>query len=108
MSIFAAMGLYDRTPKLETGRVMTEEEMRGFGAGRTVPFAGRMVVEGMDCEGEGPMVRVVMNGRVLPLEICEGDREGRCTLGAFVDALGFARNGGKWDECFQDGVKEAI
>lgn len=101
MSIFAAMGLYGSMPRLETGRVMGEEEMDGFGAGRMVPFAGRMVVEGMDCEGVGAMVRVVMNGRVLPLEMCGGDGEGKCTLSAFVDALGFARSGGKWSQCFQ-------
>ena len=61
------------------------------------------MVEEMECEGKGEMVRVIMNGRVLPLEMCGGDEEGKCTLGAFVDALGFARNGGRWEQCFLDG-----
>ena len=131
MSIFAAMGLYNTTvttidgdttttttssietkapPELNTGRVMDEKEMGGYGAARMVPFAGRMVVEGMDCAdaGGGPMVRVVMNGRVLPLEMCGGDEVGRCSLDAFVDALDFVRNGGKWDQCFKDGPEEEV
>lgn len=126
ISIFAAMGLYNTTdettttttssikttapPELDAGRVMDEREMGGYGAARMVPFAGRMVVEGMDCAdaGGGPMVRVVMNGRVLPLEMCGGDEAGRCSLDAFVDALDFARNGGKWDQCFKDGSEEEV
>lgn len=102
ISIFAALGLYSSTPALEKQRVMSEDEMEGFGAGRTVPFAGRAVVEKLTCEGKGEVVRVVMNGRVLPLEMCRGDGEGRCMLQAFVEGLAFAREGGRWEECFVD------
>lgn len=100
---FAALGFFEGTPVLETGRVMGAEEMGGFSASRTVPFAGRAVVEKMVCEGvEEEMVRVIVNGRVLPLEGCGGYGEGRCGLGAFVEGSGFARGGGRWGKCFED------
>ena len=104
ISVFAALGLYNSTPALDTGKVMEEEKLQGFSASKMVPFAGRAVVEKMVCTGkrEGEWVRVVMNGRVLPLEMCGGDGEGRCTLEGFVGSLGFARGGGRWEECFGD------
>ena len=80
---------------------MSTEEMGGYSASRTVPFAGRMVVEKLQCQNhDDEMVRVIVNERVLPLETCGGDERGMCTIGAFLDSLEFARSGGRWDECF--------
>ena len=99
--IFAALRLFDQTPALNQKIVMSVEEMEGYSASRTVPFAGRMIVEKLQCEGvKGEMVRVSLNGRVLPLEMCSGDELGRCMLDNFVGNLGFAASGGKWAECF--------
>ena len=101
VSIFVAMRLLED--------FVPEREGKGeVGVGGWVPFAGRLVVEGMECEdglkdGMMMMVRVVMNGRVMPLRWCGGDGEGRCTVDAFVEGLGFARGGGRWDECFEGG-----
>lgn len=92
-SILFALGLY----------AAKEADLRGFRASETVPFAGRAVVEKMRCRGEGEeMVRVVVNGKVMPLPRCGGDALGRCRLGAFVASLGFARRGGRWAECFKN------
>jgi len=89
-SILFALGLY-----------AAEADMGGFRASETVPFAGRAVVEKMRCRGEEEeMVRVIVNGRVMPLTRCGGDALGRCRLGEFVASLEFARRGGRWAECF--------
>lgn len=91
-SIFTALGLFNRTAG----------KMSGFKASETVPFAGRGIVEKMKCEGEEEeLVRVVINGRVMPLLQCHGDTLGRCSLSSFVASLSFAREGGRWGDCFK-------
>ena len=85
---------------------MTAEEMKGFSCAWTVPFAARAFFEKMQCRGvDEEMVRVLVNGRVVPLESCGGDQMGRCTLSRFVESLSFARDGGRWDQCFIDAQK---
>lgn len=113
--IFFALGLYDNrtTPALSTARVQGAEALGGYAASWTVPFAARMYVEKMVCpsasgsgsteeeeEEEEELVRVLVNDRVRPLANCGADALGRCTLGRFVESLGFAREGGDWDLCF--------
>ena len=100
-AVFAALGLYNSTLPLSTTHMVTVEEMHGYSAAWTVPFAARAYFEKLQCEGKKEeMVRVLVNGRVLPLESCGGDALGRCTLGRFVESLGFAQAGGHWDQCF--------
>lgn len=92
-SIFFAMGLFNGMAG----------DMNGFRASETVPFAGRGVVEKMVCGAEEEeMVRVIINGRVMPLEHCGGDPLGRCTLSSFINSLKFAKEGGRWRECFDN------
>ena len=108
-AVFAALGLYNSTPLLSTTRTMTLEEMRNYSAAWTVPFAARAYFEKLQCKGEEEeMVRVLVNGRVLPMYTCGGDALGRCTLGAFVDSLGFAQAGGHWNQCFREPSKTAL
>lgn len=98
---FAALGLYNSTPPLSKTELMTIEEMNAYSAAWTVPFAARAFFEKMQCEGvDEELVRVLVNGRVLPLEMCGGDALGRCPLSRFVDSLSFAQGGGHWDQCF--------
>lgn len=103
-SIYAALGLYAGVGDLDPARREPPQDKGGFSAAWTVPFAAKMYVERMVCgegEGEGEeMVRVLVNDRVIPLSGCGADSSGRCRLSDFVDSLSFARNGGKWDECF--------
>lgn len=107
-AVFAALGLYNSTPPLNTTHAMTLEETKGYSAAWTVPFAARAYFEKLQCEGEEEeMVRVLMNGRVLPLKSCGGDALGRCTLGAFVESLGFAQAGGLWSQCFRESGETA-
>ncbi|KAL6718948.1 hypothetical protein ACLMJK_003183 [Lecanora helva] len=100
---FFALGLYNITRQLQSERRMIASELDGYSAARTVPFAGRAFFEKMRCDGmEEEMVRVLVNGRVLPLGSCGGDSLGRCSLSNFIESLSFARRGGDWDHCFAD------
>lgn len=102
-AVFAALGLYNSTLPLSTTHTMTVEEMHGYSAAWTVPFAARAYFEKLQCDGEEEeMVRVLVNERVLPLESCGGDTLGRCMLGRFVESLGFAQAGGYWNQCFEE------
>ncbi|KAL8690821.1 MAG: hypothetical protein Q9218_003817, partial [Villophora microphyllina] len=100
-SIFGALGLYNTTRPLSNTSMETTQETKGYSAAWTVPFAGRAYFEKLQCGGEEEeFVRILVNGRVLPLETCGGDSLGRCTLSKFVQSLSFAVEGGKWDLCF--------
>ncbi|KAI9726457.1 MAG: hypothetical protein M1828_001279 [Chrysothrix sp. TS-e1954] len=100
--VFFALGLYDITPQLRNDTTQTIEETKGWSSAWSVPFASRAYFEKMRCEGYGEeLVRVIINDRVLPLEMCGGDELGRCLLGSFSDAMGFVRKGGHWDRCFR-------
>ncbi len=100
--IFGALGLYNATMALSTISIETTEQTKGYSAAWTVPFAARAYVEKMECQGEDEeLVRILVNDRVLPLQTCGGDELGRCKLGAFIESLSFARQGGHWDKCFK-------
>lgn len=101
-AVFAALGLYNSTPPLSTTHMMTVEELHGYSAAWTVPFAARAYFEKLRCDGEEEeMVRILVNGRVLPLQSCGVDELGRCTLSRFVKSLGFAQAGGHWNQCLE-------
>ncbi|ROT40589.1 3-phytase A [Sodiomyces alkalinus F11] len=110
MGIYGALGLYGEEatggplPKAER---LSALEAGGFASRWTVPFGARMYVEKMRCgmirggeDEDEELVRILVNDRVVPLAGCGADRLGRCRLSAFVDSLEFARNGGRWDECW--------
>ena len=100
--IFGALGLYNATMALSNISIETTEQTKGYSASLTVPFAARAYVEKMECQGEDEeLVRILVNDRVLPLQTCGGDELGRCKLGAFIESLSFARQGGHWDKCFK-------
>ena len=100
-AVLAALDVYNITQPLSTSHPMTIEAMNGYSAAWTVPFAARIYFEKLQCDGtKEEMIRVLVNGRVLPLESCAGDSLGRCTLSKFIDSLSFARTGGHWDQCF--------
>jgi Histidine phosphatase superfamily (branch 2) len=99
--IFAAMGLFNGTKPLSETRVESLAETDDFSAAWSVPFAARMYVEMMTCPNEKePLVRVLVNDRVISLYGCKVDSLGRCTRDDFVQGLSFARSGGNWASCF--------
>jgi len=101
-SVMFALGLWNSTRPLSTSKLMTAEDLAGYTVSRTVPFAARMIVEKMECQGEPEeLVRVLVNGRVISLETCPGvDELGRCKVGDFVKSLTFAEEGGVWEQCY--------
>ncbi|KAI1813182.1 histidine phosphatase superfamily [Poronia punctata] len=100
-NVFGALGLYNATEPLSNTTKASPRQSNGYSASWTVPFAARMYVEKMLCEGsDEEYVRVLINNRVIPLQNCDADAYGRCTLGKFVESLSFARRGGHWDQCF--------
>lgn len=101
MGVFAALGLYNLTDPLPGDRMVNTHKTKGFSASWVVPFAARLYVEKMSCGGnEEEFVRILVNDRVIPLQNCDADEFGRCTLTKFVESQGFARGGGHWDQCF--------
>ena len=89
-SIFSALGLWNSTKGLE-----------GFEAGEVVPFAARGWIEKMTCGSQQEFVRVIINNRVMQLPQCESNEFGLCSLTSFISSLVFARQGGKWKECYK-------
>ncbi|EEP77621.1 3-phytase B [Uncinocarpus reesii 1704] len=103
-SIYAAMGLFNRTNPLPVDRVQTPVQSDGYSAAWTVPFAARAYIEKMKCEWsprkDDEFVRVLLNDRVFPLYGCSVDALGRCELKDWIKGLSYAVNGGKWESCF--------
>ncbi|KAJ9222263.1 hypothetical protein DTO271D3_4272 [Paecilomyces variotii] len=100
-SIYAALGLYNGTKQLSRSRIQSTNETDGYSAAWTVPFGARAYIEMMQCpSGDEPLVRVLVNDRVVPLHGCEVDELGRCSRGDFIEGLEFARTGGNWESCY--------
>ncbi|KAJ5280813.1 phytase [Penicillium angulare] len=100
ISIYFALGLYNGTAPLPKNHVQSFERADGYSASWTVPFGARAYFEMMDCGGEQPLVRILVNDRVVPLSGCDVDEVGRCKRDDFVRALSFAREGGRWEDCY--------
>ncbi|KAJ5465038.1 Histidine phosphatase superfamilyclade-2 [Penicillium daleae] len=99
--IFFAMGLYNGTAPLPQDHIQSEAQADGYSAAWTVPFAARAYIEMMQCSCSAePLVRVLVNDRVVPLHGCNADKLGRCRRSDFVRALSFARSGGDWASCY--------
>lgn len=101
--IFSALGLYNNTELLSNETVLeaNSTQAKGYSAAWTVPFAARAYFEKMKCGRQSEeLVRVIVNGRVVPLIGCGADKYGMCTLSTFVESQSFARTGGLWDNCF--------
>jgi hypothetical protein len=103
IAIFSALGLFNISKPLDPTKIDLESGQGGLGwkASKMVPFAGRMVVEKMECEGE-EKVRILVNDKVMPLDAC-GGVDGLCSLKAFVKSQAYARHDGQGDfeKCFE-------
>ncbi|KLJ10269.1 3-phytase [Blastomyces silverae] len=104
VSIFTALGLFNGTEPLSNTTVRSPVESKGFSAAWMVPFGARAYIEKMECDStpvaREPLVRVLVNDRVVPLHGCKVDTLGRCRLEDFVEGLSYARGGGDWGKCF--------
>jgi hypothetical protein len=101
-NVLATLGLYNRTKPLSKTTRESTGETHGYSAAWTVPFASRLYVEKLQCKHESEeFVRVIVNDRVQPLDFCDGDKHGRCTLSKFVESQRFVREGGLWHQCYE-------
>lgn len=100
-SIYYALGLYNDTADLPTNQVQSVGKSHGYSSSWTVPFASRAYIEMMQCDNheEEPLVRILVNDRVVPLHGCDVDVLGRCKRDDWIRGLEFARSGGKWGSC---------
>ncbi|PGH08757.1 hypothetical protein AJ80_07795 [Polytolypa hystricis UAMH7299] len=104
LSIYTALGLYNGTHALNTTTIESAEETDGFSSSWIIPFGAMAYIEKMECDStpvaNEPLVRVLVNDRVVPLHGCAVDSLGRCKLDDFLKGLSFARDGGDWESCF--------
>ncbi|KAJ5090608.1 hypothetical protein N7532_009292 [Penicillium argentinense] len=99
--IFFAMGLYNGTNPLPLSHVQSAASSDGYSAAWTVPLGARAYIEMMRCNSQRePLVRVLVNDRVVSLHGCPVDSLGRCRRKDFINALTFARDGGDWSSCY--------
>lgn len=126
MGILTALRLFENISPMDNTTVPENYGKTGddgvkerdlFKVGWQVPFAGRVYFEKMVCDvnGDGDgriddddegeekkeeeLVRIVVNDRVVKLQGCDADKEGRCKLDKFVESMAFARKGGEWEKC---------
>ncbi len=100
------MGLFRQDKPLNP---IKADSNRTWRVSAMVPFAGRMVVEKLICSRGSEsadihrMVRVLVQDQVQPLEFCDADEDGMCTLGAFIRSQAYARDDGEgdWEKCFE-------
>ncbi|PPQ73830.1 hypothetical protein CVT26_012145 [Gymnopilus dilepis] len=98
------MGLFKQAKPLDPAKI---DVGRTWITSRLTPFSARMVVERLSCGTKGQkktrsFVRILVNDALQPLEFCGGDKDGLCTLDAFVESQAYARNNGNGDfeKCF--------
>lgn len=99
-SIYAALGVDSSFPPLSKTTLETDS----YSAANSVPFGARMYVEKLQCQGaDEEAVRIIVNGRVVPVEACKGhgSSEGQCPLSVFLKRLAWTKGGGRWADCFQ-------
>lgn len=111
MAVYSALGLFDdRMDRSFAAPVMdpTKSHKRSWYTSKLTPFAGRMVVERLQCHREREQsrtrVRILVNDAVVPLSFCGARKDGTCDLEAFVESQVYARKTSiaDWNKCFKE------
>ena len=99
VAIYSAIGLFRPDEPPVADRLDLARKWR---ISRMTPFSGRMVTEKLRCGDGGEYVRILVNDAVQPLEFCDANEDGLCTLSAFVESQAYARSNGDgdWEKCF--------
>lgn len=103
-SIYAALGLDSSFPPLSNTTLDGSREIDGYSAATFAPFGARMYIEKLQCRGANEeSVRIIVNGRVRSVEGCKSQSsiDGQCPLSVFLKSLAWAKDGGRWADCFQ-------
>ena len=102
VGVFSALNLFANTEPMSNSTIRSPQQMKGFAASWAVPFAARAFIEKLQCGQKAEeKVRIILNDRVMPLHGCENDNFRMCKLEDFLGSLDFARDGGRWDRCFE-------
>lgn len=99
VAIYSAIGLFRPDEPPSTDRL---DPARTWRISKMTPFSGRLITEKLGCEGGEEYIRMLVNDEVQPLEFCDANADGLCTLGAFVESQAYARSSGAgdWERCF--------
>jgi hypothetical protein len=111
VAIYSALGLFDdrrdRSTSVPVMDPTKPHKRRSWYTSKLTPFAGRMVVERLQChqdDGQSKMrVRILVNDAVVPLPFCGDNGDGICDLEKFVQNQVYARETGisDWYKCFE-------
>ena len=112
MAVYSALGLFDdREDRSFSAPIMDPtrpHKRRSWYTSRLTPFAGRMVVERLQCHQDNDQsklrVRILANDAVVPLPFCGDGGDGLCDLETFVQSQVYARETGvaDWYKCFKE------
>lgn len=106
VSIYSALGLFNKTEPLSNSSVARPIDTHGFSAAWIVPFGAVAYIEKMECDStpfaNEPYVRILLNDRVFPLQGCAVDALGRCRLDDFIAGLNYMTGGGNWNDCYAE------
>lgn len=94
VAIYSALGLFPQAKALDPTH---PDPNRTWRTNSLVPFAGRMIVERLQCNKAQSKVRIFVQDVKQPLLFCGGDKDGLCTLDKFVESQSYARNDGEGD-----------
>ncbi|KAF9477838.1 phytase [Pholiota conissans] len=115
VAIYSAIGLFKQPADLDP---TLPDPKRTWYISQLTPFSGRMVTERLTCPGRvvrhgssrslsthsvsDTFVRILVNDALQLLEFCGGDKDGLCTLDAFVESQAYSRENGQGDfeKCF--------
>ncbi|KAI9569240.1 histidine phosphatase superfamily [Boletus coccyginus] len=99
VAIYSAIGLFRPDEPPVTDRLDLARKWR---ISRMTPFSGRMITEKLRCSDGAEYIRILVNDAVQPLEFCDANEDGLCTLSAFVKSQAYAQNNGDgdWERCF--------
>jgi hypothetical protein len=93
IAIFSAIGLFVQAAPLNP---FFPDPNRTWIVARMVPFAGRMVVEKLECKMD-EYVRILVNDKVESLLFCGASSDGLCLLDDFLKSQSYARSNGRGD-----------
>ncbi|KAG6906496.1 hypothetical protein DXG01_013675 [Tephrocybe rancida] len=102
IAIYAAMGLFRQ---LSPPNPTSPNHKSDWITSHLVPFSARMITEKLACTSGKKItehIRIFVNDALQPLGFCGAEKDGLCTVDAFVKSQSYARNNGNGDfeKCF--------
>jgi hypothetical protein len=99
ITVMSSLGLFQEPKHLDPQH---PDPNRSWFASKMVPFSTRIVTEQIVCTGKNtPLVRIMVNDAVQPLEFCSTNKDGLCDIESFIQSQSYATSGGHgdWEKC---------